>query len=103
MESPRSERPKPKVDIFGRKERQVELEEESEKLPSTRDRRRFQKSDRKTSAMQGTSSGRHTPTGRKTPTGRETPTRQKSPSGRLTPSGKSTKFDLKGLLPAFLA
>lgn len=103
MESPRSERPKPKVDIFGRKEKHVELDDESEKLPSTRERRRFQKDDKKTPASQRMSSGRQTPTGRKTPTGRETPTGHETPTGRKTPTGRSStskrfsKADSRGL------
>ncbi|XP_052773302.1 microtubule-associated protein 9-like isoform X2 [Mya arenaria] len=95
LESPgRSERPKPKVDIFGRKERKIEFEEDkTEKTTSSRERRRFTKDDK--------SAGQKSITGRKTPTGRETPTGtgRKSPfsTGRQTPTSgkKSSGLDMK--------
>ena len=72
LESPRAEpRPKPKVDIFGKKEKQAEFDEEDRRQPSARDRRRFPDT-KTTQGQQGRQAqgqqgrqvqGRQTPTG----------------------------------------
>ncbi|KAL4231252.1 hypothetical protein ACF0H5_008833 [Mactra antiquata] len=92
LESPRAERPKPKVDLFGRKEKHVEIDDDDEERMPSRERRRFQRDDKR-SIGQKQASGRHTPTGRKTPTGRETPTGRKTPTGRQTPTNRHTRFE----------
>ncbi|XP_052228402.1 microtubule-associated protein 9-like isoform X3 [Dreissena polymorpha] len=89
LESPKSERPKPKVDIFGgKKDKTIEFADEPEKTPSSRERRRFGREEKPLTP------GRKTPTKAGEPTGRTTPTLRKSPalSGRLTPtSAKASK------------
>lgn len=99
MESPRADRPKPKVELFGRREKQVDLDDdedtERKTFSSARQRRGFMKESKSTTRSSSLSD-------RKTPTGRETPTGRKTPTGRQTPTKKQTKFDLKGIFAGFI-